>query len=75
MSLMDVKQGERVDIPALRAAGRSIQAKLGSEVIASNGRLALERGEALVRALILIGLLADLSLEAYLIWRAWKQPA
>jgi hypothetical protein len=41
-------------------------------LLASNGKLSLQRGAGAVKALVLAGLVLDLVLEAYLIWLSTK---
>jgi hypothetical protein len=71
MTAIKVKQIDRRDRSAIRSRARSLRAKLGSELLATNGRDAIQQGGKVITALLLIGLTIDLALEAYLVWQSW----
>ncbi len=75
MSTADAKQIDRVELLSPKAAGGSLRAKLVKDLVTSNGKIAIQRGDTMVRSILLAGLLADLMLEAYLVWRFWKTSA
>jgi hypothetical protein len=58
-----------------RTSRLSMRAKLGSEMLSTSGKLSVQNGEGIVRTLVLIGLVFDLLVEAYLIWQSTKSQA
>ncbi len=70
MAEIEVKQKWPSVLSPGRTTRRSTRATLGSEMLTASGRFSTQNGGSAVKTLVLLGLVLDLVLEAYLIWES-----